>query len=481
MTKSLLTIIAFTLVSTLAFSQAFTIGDPSKTYMYQTDAYLSDLYNTCLFNDSCFTGHRVDSIDSTGVNTIYYFNKFLRDTGDYSYCAEASWMGEYAVVEPGGGTSFYNKWMEEIYIQPFSASDEWVIYSDGGSTEITAYLDKEYSATIYGELDEVKEYILSSGNGGEALEGARIILSKKFGLLQTVDFYNFPLDGTPIRQVGFNNSDERTLNLTSDKIYDFNVGDEFHRQFYYGAWDFVTEGEEITTNWTVLEKSVSNNLDTISYVIDEYAYTWRMSDFTTTDSIYTRDTIDVTYIVSELKQFEKVPLDINDAYSVQFTESNTMFKTIDSDWSAYDNCINLPVGCGAGQKTYGEHLGLSKFNFSCHGASAGESLVYYKKGDEEWGEPVYLEGIVNSVSNLEASSIQINIYPNPVNDILNISLTQNSTGTLQLVDVSGKTILKDSFRNKTEIQLNLSGFAAGMYVLQIKTGDQTKHLKVFKK
>ncbi|MCH7535961.1 MAG: hypothetical protein IH948_09535 [Bacteroidetes bacterium] len=67
--------------------QPFTIGDVSKTYMYETEAYVSDLYQySCPSGDTCYIGHHIDSIDSSGINTVYYFNKFLRDaTFGYGY------------------------------------------------------------------------------------------------------------------------------------------------------------------------------------------------------------------------------------------------------------------------------------------------------------------------------------------------------------------------------------------------------------
>ena len=91
-----------------------------------------------------------------------------------------------------------------------------------------------------------------------------------------------------------------------------------------------------------------------------------------------------------------------------------------------------------------------------------------------------MDSLILDVSDIKLIQTSINIYPNPVNETLNISLNQNATGTLQIVDVSGKTVLEESFQNKSELQLNVVQLAAGMYVLKIKTGDKSNYRKVLK-
>ncbi|NQY08762.1 MAG: T9SS type A sorting domain-containing protein [Flavobacteriales bacterium] len=145
-----------------------------------------------------------------------------------------------------------------------------------------------------------------------------------------------------------------------------------------------------------------------------------------------------------------------------------------------------PFGCvGAGNRTFGEGLGLIERSYQCSPGGwefegVDEKQVYHNKAGVEWGEPIDMDSLILDVSDIKLIQTSINIYPNPVNETLNISLNQNATGTLQIVDVSGKTVLEESFQNKSELQLNVVQLAAGMYVLKIKTGDKSNYRKVLK-
>jgi len=71
---------------------------------------------------------------------------------------------------------------------------------------------------------------------------------------------------------------------------------------------------------------------------------------------------------------------------------------------------------------------------------------------------------------MDDESIAFNAYPNPTNAGLTVtySLKEGETGQLNILDLSGKVILRTtltSAQKRTELQL--SGLAAGLYVLQI--------------
>jgi hypothetical protein len=89
------------------------------------------------------------------------------------------------------------------------------------------------------------------------------------------------------------------------------------------------------------------------------------------------------------------------------------------------------------------------------------------------GELVATETFTVTVSN--ATGIQnietksITLYPNPVRDVL----TLQSTGTIehiQLITVNGTTVLSE-FLNDTEKLLDVQHLEAGMYLLQLKMGN----------
>jgi len=76
----------------------------------------------------------------------------------------------------------------------------------------------------------------------------------------------------------------------------------------------------------------------------------------------------------------------------------------------------------------------------------------------------------------------INIYPNPVGDQLNVSFKDMKQDNIiiTLFDMSGKILVNDIAENTTAIkQLNMSNVAKGNYIIRFTTKDG-KFLKSFK-
>jgi len=61
----------------------------------------------------------------------------------------------------------------------------------------------------------------------------------------------------------------------------------------------------------------------------------------------------------------------------------------------------------------------------------------------------------------------MNVYPNPVSNILNIRFSRVQRGFLFLVDMSGKCILKSSINNQSHVRLSLKGIETGEYTLKV--------------
>lgn len=71
----------------------------------------------------------------------------------------------------------------------------------------------------------------------------------------------------------------------------------------------------------------------------------------------------------------------------------------------------------------------------------------------------------------------ITIYPNPVNDILTISVPEELKGKpFQIVDGYGKLIIQDQF-SETEITRNIQGLPSGIYVIRTYENSFVKFVK----
>lgn len=83
------------------------------------------------------------------------------------------------------------------------------------------------------------------------------------------------------------------------------------------------------------------------------------------------------------------------------------------------------------------------------------------------------------ISHIALFSQSANVYPNPANQVVNISYDINnlSTSLLQdpiliVIDMSGKTIVEDKISTNGLKSLDVSGWASGNYIYNIITDDK---------
>jgi hypothetical protein len=86
-----------------------------------------------------------------------------------------------------------------------------------------------------------------------------------------------------------------------------------------------------------------------------------------------------------------------------------------------------------------------------------------------------------SIASLEEADVQVNVYPNPTNDLLIIQLNGlNKTNSfIELTDLNGRLILKQTILQGSTIgYLDVSTVYHGNYLLKITTSNQTKVLAI---
>jgi uncharacterized repeat protein (TIGR02543 family) len=83
---------------------------------------------------------------------------------------------------------------------------------------------------------------------------------------------------------------------------------------------------------------------------------------------------------------------------------------------------------------------------------------------------------------ISAQASGISVYPNPVENFLNVELDHEVRGgTLAVFNMSGKVVSNRAI-NGTSAQIKLSGFAAGTYILRLlENGKASAEVKVVKK
>lgn len=75
---------------------------------------------------------------------------------------------------------------------------------------------------------------------------------------------------------------------------------------------------------------------------------------------------------------------------------------------------------------------------------------------------------------------EVNIYPNPTNGILNISLVNISNVNYELYALDGRLILNNEFKNVNEIKIDLSNNESGVYFLKLNINGEIISKKIIK-
>ncbi|MFK7775640.1 MAG: T9SS type A sorting domain-containing protein [Saprospiraceae bacterium] len=88
------------------------------------------------------------------------------------------------------------------------------------------------------------------------------------------------------------------------------------------------------------------------------------------------------------------------------------------------------------------------------------------------------DGQILSTENLEETNIQV--FPNPTSDILNIKMENPSLTNFSIFDIYGKKVLEKTEVNQNEIQLSTSIFSPGVYFLRIEIEGKELVKKIIK-
>ena len=85
--------------------------------------------------------------------------------------------------------------------------------------------------------------------------------------------------------------------------------------------------------------------------------------------------------------------------------------------------------------------------------------------------------ILGTLSTQENNKLGVNIFPNPVNDVLNITKVSNNA-TFNIYNVAGQFISNGKVINN---KVNVSSLAKGVYFIEISEKGATSKMKFIKK
>jgi len=442
-------------------------------------------------------------IDSTSNNDsiLYPFSDLHEIDRDCYSITSGSWLSKYVALNEDENTIFVNGKNQQILIKNQGILNEiWNVF-ENENIKVKGEITSIDLKSVLGVEDSVKTISFSVYNHNDepvnhVLNQVTIEVSKHLGLVKTVNFYyfehamdhyshfdDFKLIGVNEPQLGFQN-----VNL-KEQYYDFQVGDELH------IWH-LSATMPTTANYEnkIIHKYLSRTDYQDSIV---YYYERKMSKYTLTvidGTVYenttgSRDTLkqkivkgilfdtepNEPYLPSEMVSTAKV---INVPITKMYIFT---YDVAHSYWN--EDCLGpIFVDACATPPTY--YLGLGGPYYPYCNLWSNEyvyELVYYKKGNTEWGTPYPYNLSVSEHKKENA----FNVFPNPTTGVLRIRNEELGIRNVDVFDVSGRNLkskivnLKSEIVNlKSEIIIDISNLNSGIYFVKIstETGIQTQKI-----
>ncbi len=85
-----------------------------------------------------------------------------------------------------------------------------------------------------------------------------------------------------------------------------------------------------------------------------------------------------------------------------------------------------------------------------------------------------------SMSTVENQDLKVNIYPNPVSEVLTIN-AKKAINAYQIYDVNGQLLINKSNVNSSKAEVSLGNIPSGMYLLKVAADGKNQVFKVLKK
>ncbi len=141
--------------------------------------------------------------------------------------------------------------------------------------------------------------------------------------------------------------------------------------------------------------------------------------------------------------------------------------SIPGNLSSYSD-LNPPVGASAIR-----YMVEATPNVPCVSTRANHNTTRSNRTQPIAGPSGNPDGIAEGVLRFRA-------YPNPTSDYMKLEFSESLSGTLVLLDLTGKTLEIIPINSAQSAEINLQGYASGIYQLVLRSGERVHTLKVHK-
>jgi N-acetylneuraminic acid mutarotase len=447
---------------------------------------------------------RIDSVKADTDSVFYPFATIQEVSKDGCFSPyKASWIGEKVVVKPDGTNLFFNREGDTIKLKTLAGINEtWIAFQRAENFRVKATMQSIGLENFLDLSDSVKTITLTVIDQNEntvnhTLNKLKVKISKTYGFIEILNFYLFPditvhytddkLEAYSL--IGLTNPMVGVQNLTWFEAHDFQPGDELHILDESSSW-IEHAGDRI--GYSITNKANYKYLDRTDFADSiVYRYSRKQSIETVTQDSSTLeiyiDTLISVVIANPL--FDKLPGEpiIDDidlvVYNFHMTNGTIISKTDPKQYENFyaknDSCWGMIMfdGC-ARNNTYFKGLGGPYYVCTNCCSLGGEErkLVYYKKGETEWGEKL----VITNVSDIKTRN-ELLIFPNPSDTYITISNPSNiQIKRIELIDFSGRIVQMWDATECTGNTLNIQHISPGIYLLKAETdvGVKTEKLVV---
>lgn len=435
--------------------------------------------NTSLFqseiDDNLYAMH-VDSSKIVAGKEIFYFLKTVtKENNCFNYSSD--WNG-VKLFKDGNMYCFFNKEEDTIKLFPRKEIGEtWKLYTYEDDSYIEATITTKEKISFLTLIDSVKTISLQLKDAAHAvvasvINGKTIQLSKNYGIISLFPFLDFPSSNPVYSLAGLSDPEVGLQLLTPRKIYNFNIGDEFH---YEESYNNSPNGTETKRVLKITDKYASANTDTVKYTISDYSettthqYIPTISDtYSHASAVYTQKYIvndSTIYPVKRINNSNPMGVQLN-SYSLRSDPTapngkltqyiTTIYITQDEEcWrevvdTPYEN-LNLLQG-----------IGKLSHDLNWWFSYGNEHLVYYNKASETWGTPVTLGNY------FKKDNASLRLYPNPLNqgEHVHFETANFQVEQVSIYNTTGDKILE--FESAAEINtVDVSSLQSGLYMIQM--------------
>jgi len=438
-----------------------------------------------------------DTFYFNGTDSICVFAANIQQDSSGCYRSDGpSWMGSKMYIRSNGDVNFYNyKHLPIILLPDAAPGDEWVFYQDSGIV-FTATVTTVSSSSILGVDDSVKTIVLRAYDTlnnpvSHPYDSTAIQLSKNHGFVYTPGLYRFPDEEVLFSSiyncfglVGLGNPTLGLTNITTREIFDFNVGDEIHTLKYLESdpWGYAYTSDSLFTISKCLSRTESSDSIIYSFGIQEMDK--RIEGVigppnylsSCTYSFRTEVKIIVPVPILDAEPWTPVMFE-NRLQQTTMQQSQFTLKRIPHTWTTFElaspDCYNQYYGNDLkGDRNYYVGLGGPYHRTSYPNNSWGVELLYFKKGNEEYGTPVVILGVENPIE----QDPGILVYPNPAQQEVFLKMSDlTDKPEFSLYNSMGQFLLTTPIQSGNPSRIGLPVLSSGIYYYEIRNPDQLLH------